>query len=207
MRVSAEVGYFSSIGLAVVGVAYLGVVAVGVSEAGFDAPIVDPTLAIMEVLTLLSASLVVVLMAAIHETAERERRIFGGMALVFSGIMAGLTSAVHFVALTAGRQTDFTALEWPSPLYAVELLAWDVFLGLSLLCAACVFVGPGVRAYARWSLVAAGGLSLAGVIGPVVGDMALQRVGILGYGLGLPVAALVLARFFSGMRTPRKHAD
>ena len=30
----------------------------------------------------------------------------------------------------------------------------------------------------------------------VVGDMALQRIGILGYGVGLPVAAWVLSRFF-----------
>ena len=37
---------------------------------------------------------------------------------------------VYFVALTAGRQPDFTALAWPSTLYAAELPAWDVFLGL-----------------------------------------------------------------------------
>jgi cytochrome c oxidase subunit IV len=103
---------------------------------------------------------------------------------------------VHFVALTAGRQTDFSVLEWPSTLYAVELLAWDIFLGLSLLCAACVFVGSGVRGYARWSLVVAGTLSLLGAIGPVVGDLAFQRAGIVGYGVGLPVAAFVLSRFF-----------
>ena len=97
-------------------------------------------------------------------------------------------SAVHFAALTSGRQTDFSVLEWPSTLYAVELLAWDIFLGLSLLCAAFVFVGSGIRAFTRWSLIVAGTLSLLGAIGPIVGDMALQRIGILGYGVGIPVA-------------------
>lgn len=190
------VGYLSSIGLFVVGVAYVVVVAFGISQAGFDDPIVDPTLAVMEALTLLSAPLVVALMASIYETANRDRRVFGVMALVFAGVMAGLTSAVHFVALTAGRQTDFAALEWPSKLYAVELLAWDIFLGLSLLCAALVFVGPGIRAFSRMSLFAGGALSLLGAVGPIVGDMALQRAGILGYGVGLPLSALVLSEFF-----------
>ncbi len=191
-----RIGHASSIGLCVVSVAYVVVVAFGIVEAGFDDPIVDPTLAVMEALTLLAAPLLVAVMAAIYETASRDRRMFGLMALVFAGIMAGLTSAVHFVALTAGRQTDFTVLEWPSTLYAMELLAWDVFLGLSLVCAALVFVGSGIRAIARWSLLLAGGLSLLGAIGPIVGDMALQRIGILGYGIGLPITAWVLSRFF-----------
>jgi hypothetical protein len=196
MSLVNRIGYLSSIGLFVVGVAYVVVVAFGISQAGFDDPIVDPTLAVMEALTLLSAPIIVALSASIYETASRDRKVFGAMALVFSGVMAGLTSAVHFVALTAGRQTDFAVLEWPSTLYAVELLAWDVFLGLSLLCAALVFVGSGVRAFARWSLVVAGTLSLVGAIGPIVGDMALQRIGILGYGVGLPIVALILCRFF-----------
>jgi hypothetical protein len=191
-----RIGYFSSIGLFVVGVAYAVVVAFGISQAGLDHPIVDPTLAVMEALTLLSAPLIVAVMASINETASRDRKVFAVMALVFAGIMAGLTSAVHFVALTAGRQTDFAVLEWPSTLYAVELLAWDVFLGLSLLCAALVFVGSGIRAVTRWSFVVAGALSLLGAVGPIVGDIALQRIGILGYGVGLPIAALVLSRCF-----------
>jgi len=196
MSLANRIGYLSSIGLFVVGVAYVVVVAFGISQASFDDPIVDPTLAVMEVLTLLSAPLVVAVMASIYETASRDRKIFGVMALVFAGVMASLTSAVHFVALTSGRQTDFAVLEWPSTLYAVELLAWDIFLGLSLLCAALVFVGSGTRAFARWSLVVAGALSLLGAIGPIVGDMALQRIGIFGYGVGLPIAALALSRFF-----------
>lgn len=196
MSPANSIGYVASIGLFGVGVAYVVVVAHGISQAGFDDPIVDPTLAVMEVLTLLSAPLVVAVMASIYETASRDRKIFGVMALVFAGVMAGLTSAVHFVALTSGRQTDFAVLEWPSTLYAIELLAWDVFLGLSLLCASLVFVGSGIQAFARWSLVVAGALSLLGGIGPIVGDMALQRIGILGYGVGLPIAALALSRFF-----------
>ena len=202
MELARRVGYLSSVGLALVGIVYAVVVGFGVVEAGFDDPIEDPILAVMEVLTLLAAPIVVVLMAAICVQASPERKLFGVLALSFGVIMAGLTSAVHFVTLTAGRQTGFAVLEWPSTLYAVELLAWDVFLGLSLLSAACVFPGAGIRAAVRGSLVTAGGLSLLGAIGPILGDMALQRIGILGYGVALPIASRVLARFFARPSSP-----
>lgn len=200
MQPAQQIGYLSSLGLALVGIVYVGVVIHGILEVGFDKPIKDPILGVMEVLTLLCAPLVVVLMASIYVTAAQEHKLYGLIALSFGVIMAGLTSAVHFVALTTGRQTDFAVLVWPSTLYAVELLAWDVFLGLSLLFAAVTFPGTGLRNAVRWSLVTAGGLSLLGAIGPVLGDMTLQRIGIFGYGVVLPIASLLLARFFASQQ-------
>jgi hypothetical protein len=41
-----------------------------------------------------------------------------------------------------------------------------------------------------------GVLCLLGTIGPAVGDMALQRIGVLGYGVALPVTCLFLALVF-----------
>ena len=191
-----RLGFLSSVGLLLVGVAYAVVVGFGIAQAGLDKPIIDPTLAVMEAITLVSAPLVVILMAAVCGLASSERRVFGLLALAFGAIMAGLTSGVHFMALTAGRQTDFTTLEWPSTLYALELLAWDVFLGLALLFAAPVFAGSGRRARARWALVSTGVLCLLGGIGPIVGNMAIQRIGILGYGVGLPISCIFLALVF-----------
>ncbi|MHC9511955.1 hypothetical protein [Kangiella sp. M94] len=68
-----RVGYLSSIGLFVVGVVYVVVVAFGISQAGFEDPIVDPSLAVMEALTLLSAPLVVAVMASIYELMGSEK--------------------------------------------------------------------------------------------------------------------------------------
>jgi len=98
-----------------------------------------------------------------HRTrrAFRDRKIFGVMALVFAGIMAGFTSAVHFVALTSGRQTDFAVLEWPSTLYAVELLAMGYLLGavppLRRLCFRRIWnpgLCPMVSRYSRYTIAA-----------------------------------------------------
>lgn len=191
-----RLGELSSWGLVGVGITYAVVVTLGIAEAGLSEPIVDPILAVMEGMTLAAAILVVMLMAAVYDYAEPDRKLPGLVALSFGTIMAGLTSAAHFVALTAGRQTDFVALQWPSSLYAVELLAWGVFLGLALLFAAPVFAGSGLRAVARWSLAASGALCLAGTVGPLVGNMALQRISILGYGVGLPIASCALALVF-----------
>jgi hypothetical protein len=111
-------------------------------------------------------------------------------------LVAGLTSAVHFVGLTALRQMGAEGIAWPSPLYALELLAWDVFLGISLLFAAPVFQGAGLNQAIRISLFATGGLCIAGTIGPATGDMRFQFVAVAGYGALLPVTCLLLAQVF-----------
>ncbi|NGP53523.1 hypothetical protein [Thioalkalivibrio sp. XN8] len=201
MDPARQLGFLSSAGLALVGTAYLVVVLLAVAEVGLEDPVVDPALAVMEILTLLAALLLVVVMASVHAIAAQARKVFGLLALSFAVIMAGLTSAVHFVALTAGRQPGPFVLEWPSIGYALELLAWDVFLGMSLLCAAAVFPGPGFHAAARWALGTTGVLCLVGTVGPVLGDMTLQRIGILGYGVGLPVSSLLLAVVFRRRRS------
>ena len=51
--------------------------------------------------------------------------------------------------------------------------------------------------HARWGLLATGALCLAGTVGPVVGDMRLQLVGVLGYAVLLPVVSFLLARLFA----------
>jgi len=82
MSPANRLGDLSSIGLFVVGVAYVVVVALGIFQAGFDNPIADSTLAVMEALTLLSAPLVVAVMASIYETATQDGKIFDELALV-----------------------------------------------------------------------------------------------------------------------------
>jgi hypothetical protein len=196
MTSTARVGFVSAMCLFVVGCIYMIVVAFGVRQVGLSKPILDPTLAVMEFLTVVSALLFLVLMVVIYESTSAERKVFGGMALTFAVLMTGLTCAVHFVSLTSGRQSGFFVLQWPSTLYAVELLAWDFFLGLSLMSATFVFRGSQHHTAIQWALGISGALALIGVVGPITGNMPLQRIGIVGYGIGLPIAALMLALFF-----------
>lgn len=194
---AARLGLWSSVAIVLVGLAYAAVLAVGVARFGPRAPITDPILAVMEVLTLLSAAPVVTVMAALHARAPEDRKAVALAALAFATLFAGATSAVHFVELTAARQLGGGGLAWPSRAYALELLAWDVFLGLALLLAAASLRATARERGARLALRACGVLCLAGTIGPVVGDMRVQRIGIVGYALVLPIGAALLARLFA----------
>ena len=126
--------------------------------------------------------------------------------LVFMGLLAGVTSVVHFCVLTLSRQPEFVGrpweslvfpFEWPSVVYAVDILAWDVFFPLSVLFAAPVFRGSRLAAWIRVLMIASGVLSLAGLSGVVAGDMQLRNIGIVGYvGVFLVVAALLAILFY-----------
>lgn len=191
-------GRWSSFAVFVVGVAYIVALVIGFATRGLSAPIVDPLLAVMEVLTLIAAPLMLVMMAAIHGRARDERRTVGAVAFAFMILTTGMTSVVHFVELTAMRQLGSAGLVWPSPAYALELLAWDVFLGLSLIFAAFTFEDRGRERRVRRGFLACGILCLFGVVGPVVGNMRLQLVGVFAYGGVLPVACLLLSWLFRG---------
>jgi hypothetical protein len=193
---SNALGRSSSFAVFMIGLAYLVALSIGFATRGLHAPIIDPLLAIMEVLTLVGALLMLVMMAAIHGRAPPKRRTAGALALAFMIMTAGLTSAVHFVALTATRQLGATALIWPSPAYALELLAWDVFLGLSLVFAALTFEDNGREARVRRGLLLCGVLCLLGAGGPVSGHMRLQFIGVLAYGGLLPFVSLLVCLLF-----------
>jgi hypothetical protein len=198
-----RLGHGSAVAMFLIGIAYVVTLAIGFAVHGFAEPIVDPILAIMEVLTLMSAPPMVVIMAAIHGYASEDRKIFALIALAFTVLFAGMTSAVHFVELTALRQLGVGGIVWPSPVYAVELLAWNLFLGLALLFAALVFDGGGPERVVRRNLLISGGLCVAGTAGPAIGNMRLQLVGVLGYAGVLPVVCFMLARLFRSNRGHR----
>lgn len=200
---SNQLGKWSAFGQFLIGIAYIVMLTLGFAVHGLSEPIVDPLLAIMEVLTLVSAPLLVVMMAAIHGYASPDRKTHSLISLAFMILLAGTTSAVHFAELTALRQLGDAGIVWPSAAYAVELLAWNLFLGLSLLFAAPVFEGGGLARRIRRAFLVSGALCLAGIVGPAVGNMRLQLVGVLGYAVVLPITCLMVSRLFNGDPQPR----
>ena len=63
--------------------------------------------------------------------------------------------------------------------------------------AAPVFAGGGLERAVRRGLLVCGVLCLAGTVGPAVGNMRLQLVGVVGYAGVLPAVSLLLARLFA----------
>jgi hypothetical protein len=194
-----RLGTISGASIVWVGAAYVLVLALGFARHGLSEPIGDPILAVMEVLTLASALPLVSLIVAILLVAPEERRGHGVLAVCFIVMFAAATSGVHVVELTAGRQLGAPGLVWPSATYAVELLAWDLFLGTALLFGAAAMDPRHSSAALRRSVQGTGLLCLAGLIGPLVGNMRLQLVGVFSYAVALPVVAFALARWFGGL--------
>ena len=191
-----ELGRWSSLAVFLLGLCYIAALIIGFATRGLSAPIADPLLAIMEMLTLIAAPFMLVMMAAIHGRAPAERKTLGALAFAFMTLTTGTTSAVHFVNLTATRQLGSGLLVWPSPAYALELLAWDVFLGLSLVFAALTFKSSGRETRVKRALLVCGLLCLTGAVGPAVGSMRLQLIGVFAYGGLLPVVGLLLSGIF-----------
>ena len=113
---------------------------------------------------------------------------------------------MHFASLTVGRQIDskvFPLLsqqlsfgQWPTVALALDLLAWDFFLGLSMLLAGSAFKGDGLPNRVRVSMIVTWMFCLAGTLGPSLGNMHIQYLGIAGYAFALPVACVLLAMLF-----------
>lgn len=165
----------------------------------------DPFWAIAEIITIVGAVILVILMAVIHDCAPPGGKLLSLTALGWTLVWAALTVTVHFVQLTVARRIDVQAspgfarlfgFEWPSLLYAVELLAWHLFLGLSLVLAAFAFAGRGTEAAVRVGLTTSGLLCIAGLIGPTVGDLNWRFIGVLGYGVVFPIVCFMIGLLF-----------
>ena len=186
----------------------LGFIALG----NFNDPLEDPFLGIAEVLIILMAPALVALAAAIYLAAAPGRKVFGLVAFGTMLLAAGTTLTVHFVELTVARRIGDGALtgpifgwRWPSVLYGVDVVAWDLLFGVSLLCAAAVFPGRAYRGV-RVGLLIAGALSVIGLVGPISDQFGLRTIGIFGYAVVFPIACIGLARVFSAASRIAKDA-
>ncbi len=166
-----------------------------------DDPISDPFFTIMELLIVLIAPLLVVIMVTIQAYASAETKVFGITALIFMSIMAGITSSVHFVILTVKSQFEasnitghhlFISFNWPSIVYALDILAWDIFFALSMLFGAFVFKQGRLEKTVRNVMLLSGILSLLGLLGIPLSNMTIRNIGVVGYAFVAPVAFLLL---------------
>lgn len=191
--------------VATIGV-YAIILAVGViSLPSQDVPVGDPWFSALEILIIVLMPAMMALMVAVHAWAPAERKTFSAIAVLFTTMLALLTSANHFVILALARQPAFLELDvapllisfsWPSIVYALDILAWDVFFGLAALFAAQAFGGSRLGNWVRGLLILSGGMALVGLSGPIVGDMAWRFIGIVGYVVVFPIAVVLMWVFF-----------
>jgi len=201
-----RLGLLSAAATAVLLVAYAGTLAVGLALLESpDHPIRDPMFSILEILIIVMMPSMVVLMVAVHAWAPRSSKTLSLISVVFMGLLAGLTCSLHFVVLTLSRQPAFAeqswasllmSFKWPSVVYSLDILGWDIFFALSMLFAAPVFNGSRLAGWVRATMTASGVLALAGLIGVALGNMQVRNIGILGYVVVFLIVCVLLAFLF-----------
>ena len=202
-RSARRLGIASATGILAVGILYVAVITLWlIIEATPREPIGDPYLAVMEILTMVSALALLGLVIAIWCFADAARRVQALGALSIGSLAAVLTMAIHFVQLTAvrqlwraGRVSDYR-LVWPSPLFAVEYFVWDILVGLTMVSAGFALAGGPAAVHARRALLIGGVLCLVGTAGPLSGRMLVQNVAVLGYTVVFPLAGAFMAGVF-----------
>ncbi len=204
--VARRLGIVSATIILPTALAYAVTLALGLAALTSPAqPIGDPYFTILELLILALAPAMVSLMVAVHGWAPARWRAFTLTAVCFMAMLAVVTCSVHFAIVTLSRQPGLVdhpalapliAFRWPSVVYALDILAWDVFFALAMLFAAPAFAGTGLRAAIRLAMRTSAVLALAGLGGVVSGNMAVRNIGIAGYlGVFLVVDALLLVLF------------
>ncbi len=200
----------SSAGVAVygLGLLYAATTVLGLlSLESAQDPIGDPFFTLMDLLTITIAPLMVITLVAVHGYARPEAKVYSLIALISMALMAGITSSVHFTILSVNRQIAAAGLpsaallfsfRWPSVAYALDILAWDWFFALAMLCAAPVFKVGQLEKAVRVLIVASGVLRLAGMVGVPLGNMQVRMVGVVGYAVVAPVAFLLLGKVLGG---------
>lgn len=201
-----RLGLCSALAIVVLDLAYAITLGIGLATLPSpDAAIANPWFTILELLILATAPAMVALMAAVHARAPADARPFALLALAFMAMLAAITCSVHFVILTVGQSAramadpalrHALAFEWPSVVYALDIMAWDLFFALSMLAAAVSFRGGRLARSIRVAMIASAGLALAGLIGVPLGNMQLRNIGVIGYVGGFLIVAVLLAALF-----------
>ena len=201
-----RLGFFSAVATAILLVAYAITLVIGLASLKSpDDPIGNPWFTLLEVEIIVMMPAIVALFVAVHAWTPARAKTLSLSSVVFMGVLAGITCSLHFVVLTLSRQAEFgdqpwlplfMSFEWPSVVYALDILAWDIFFAVAILFAAPVFSGSRLAAWIRGLMIASGVLSLAGLSGVVLGSMQWRNIGIVGYVPVFLVVVVLLAILF-----------
>jgi hypothetical protein len=112
--------------------------------------------------SLVLAPALLVVLVCVQETAPADTKIWGHLAVVFSGIYVALVCTVYTVALSVveplivsgqAAQAGLLSIDPGGVLNAIDGLGYT-FLCLATLCAAPLFSGDRLRRSIRWLLIA-----------------------------------------------------
>lgn len=187
-------------------IAYLGILASAtylIVSAAFIATSSPAFLAGMEIVTILSAPVFLLVIESLLQDCPKSKIFLKQLAIIFMSSCMILTVSAHFINLTVtgplmDRGIDvpkyFQIGQWPSVEMAIDYLAWGFFMGLAFICSSLAISGEPHTRRLKTTTFACGCLCLAGLMGPVSGKEAIWLLAVIGYGIGTPLICMEMIR-------------
>jgi len=176
--------------LITLGIIYVLLITIGImtqsKETGY---IRDDIRILMEIFTMISAVLLLLFAISIDQVVEQDKRLFSIFSVLMMLGLVILTFFCHFINITIGKNLIknneilgyLFSLTWPSLIFAVDILAWDIFFGLSFIALGISIMDIFAKKIIAITMIIAGILSLVGLISLPLNNMNLRYIGVFGY--------------------------
>jgi hypothetical protein len=201
-NIARQLGFWSSVYIAVLGVIYLLLLIINFSTQGFAFPPSQFVQLSGGIITFLTIPGLIVQFAAIRYTNDGENKILGSLGITFITLFAATVSINRFVQLTViqqgGSSADlarFLPYAAGSILFALEMLGWGFFSSLAALAVAPLFHGSSLKTSIRWLFVAYALFSFMAVIGYAT-NLPITAAAFIAWGPILTALAILLAVYF-----------
>lgn len=204
-NLTRQLGFWSSVYIAVLGVIYLLLLIIYFATEGFTFPPNQTVQLIGGIVTFLTAPGLLVQFAAIRYAKDWENKILGSLGITFITLYAATVSINRFVQLTVIQQSvpgaasqdlaRFLPYATGSVMFALEMLGWGFFSSLAALSVAPLFSGSRMNNSIRWLFVVYALFSFTGVIGYAT-ESPISAAAFIAWGPVLLALAVMLAAYF-----------
>ena len=191
--------YWSGLAIVALYIAYALATIGGFLQLGSsDEPISDPWFAAMEWIILVLCPAILIFLSSLAGIVPPDRRAWVLAAIANAAIALGLSAALHAMLLCIDRTHPLVAdggalsFTWPSIAYAIDILAWDWFFAVAMLCCGISLRGEPTMHLAANMFFFGGTLAMVGLAGPLTGSMPIRNIGIAGYAVFFPCSVGVL---------------
>ena len=189
MKKNRKIPYYGLIAVMCYIISTLGLVLVGNSAF----------LILMELSTVLSTPILLLIFIAIPSPQEHDKKIAKMLSIIFMSCCMILTSIAHFtnIAFIMPLQDSgveipiyFQIGQWPSALMVIDYLGWGFFMGLAFITSS--LATRKEYRLLKNTLLVSGILCLLGLIGTVMISANCWYIASCGYGIGTAVICIEL---------------
>jgi hypothetical protein len=204
-NVARELGFWSSIFIAVLGAVYLLLLIFNFATEGFTFPPSASVQLVGGIITFLTAPALLVQFTAIRHVKKQKNEVLGSLGISFITLFAATVSINRFVQLTVIQQSlpgagildlaRFLPYSTGSVMFALEMLGWGFFSSLAALSVAPLFSGTAIAASIRWLFAAYALFSFTAVVGYMT-ETPIIAIAFIAWGPILLTLAIMLSIHF-----------